>query len=61
MPVKVVHFKGGGGEILKNISEKYEISRTEQIHVNLGPLAANRRMTSGKVVAAAWIVNKQKF
>ena len=33
----------------------------EEIHVNLGPLAANRGMTSGKVTATAWTVNEKKF
>ena len=46
---------------MENISEKYEISWTEEIHVNLGPLGANWEQTFGKVSATAWIVNEKKF
>ena len=46
---------------MENISEKYEISWTEEIHVNLGPLGANWEETFGKVSATAWKVNEKKF
>ena len=46
---------------MENISEKYEISRMEEIHVNLGPLGANWEQTFKKVTATAWIVNEKNF